>query len=64
MNFLSATELPDTKYSLYMYKNHIMDSILSHCNVRLHESDVEASGGRYIAKLPEPIKPPIESPLI
>lgn len=55
MNFLSTTELPDTKYSLLMYKNHIMDSILSHCNVRLHESDVEASGGRYIAKLPEPI---------
>lgn len=50
MNFLSTTELPDTPYSLYIYKNHITDSILQHCNVRLHENDVEASGGRYIAK--------------
>ena len=32
-----------------------MDQILSHCNVRIHENDFEASGGRYLSKIPEPI---------
>lgn len=64
MNFFSTTELPDTKYSLLVFKNHCMDSILSHCNVRIHENDVEASGGRYIAKAPEPLEAPAESALM
>lgn len=64
MNFFSMTELPDKKYSLLLFKNHCMDQILSHCNVRIHENDVEASGGRYIPKTPEPISPPQESPVI
>ncbi len=64
MNFLSTTELPDSKYSLLIYKNHCMDSILSHCQLRIHENEVEATGGRYIAKAPEPIELPKERALI
>jgi hypothetical protein len=32
--------------------------------VRIHENEVEASGGRYIAKAPEPIELPKERALI
>ncbi len=65
-NFLCATEPPDSKLALLMYKNQYIEQLNACGQVKILDngSEVDTTGGRYIAKAPEPIKGLAESPII
>lgn len=56
VSFFCNTELPNSKYSIHLYKAHYMDMLM--------EQQPESICGRALRKGSEPLDAPQETPLI
>jgi hypothetical protein len=65
-HFMCASEPPDSKLALLMYKNQYMEQLNASGHIKIQENgtEMDTTGGWHIAKAPEPIKMIPETELI